>query len=402
MIQYDHILVRYGEITLKKRNRRQFIEQLRKNVKHMLKPFPEIRIETRHERMVLTLNGEDAEEVMNSIRHVFGILSLTPAMKAEKDLRAIKNVALTYVKQLSGTVQTFKVETKRADKAFPYDSKQCSREVGAHILINAQPIKVDVHNPDLILNVEIKTDAAYISGRNVPAAGGLPVGSSGKSVLMLSGGIDSPVAGYLMMKRGVEIECVHFESPPFTSDRAKQKVLDLAEVLSKINGKMVLHVVPFTEIQKFIHQHIPERYSITVMRRMMFQIADRIREKRGALAIATGECLGQVASQTIESMYTINEVSNTPIFRPLISMDKNEIIDIARKIQTFDISIRPYEDCCTIFKPSNPKTKPRREKINHFESQVDFEPLIETAVNEVEKIIFTNRTKKENAIDELF
>ncbi len=402
MIEYNHIIVRYGEITLKKRNRGQFIEQLRKNVKHTLKPFPKVTIETRHERMILTLNGENVDEVIEKVRKVYGIYALTPALKAEKDLDDIKAKALTYMQQQSGNVATFKVETKRADKTFPHDSFACSREIGAHILINAQPIGVDLHNPDIVLNIEIKTDATYISGKTYKAVGGLPVGSSGRAMLLLSGGIDSPVAGYKIMKRGVEIECIHFESPPFTSDRAKQKVIDLAEVLSNVNGKMVLHIIPFTQIQKLIHKEIPDRFSITVMRRIMFRIADILREKREALAIVTGENLGQVASQTIESMYTINEVTNTPIFRPLISMDKTEIIQIAQEIDTYEISIRPYEDCCTIFKPSNPKTKPRREKVNQFEKEVDFSVLIEEAVSQAEKIIFTNRVKKKTEIDELF
>ncbi|MDF2557020.1 MAG: thiI [Bacillales bacterium] len=403
MIEYNHIIVRYGEITLKQRNRNTFIEQLRRNVKGALADFPNVKIEARHERMMLTLNGENHTKVIERIRKVFGIHSVTPAFKAKKDLQSIKDISLEYINQLETKPQKFKVETKRADKSFPIGSEETSREIGAHILINAQPITVDVHNPDLVLKVEIKPEAVFISGETFKAVGGLPVGTSGRAMLMLSGGIDSPVAGYLMMKRGVEIESVHFESPPFTSDKAKQKVIDLAEKLSHINGKMVLHVVPFTEIQKTIHEKIPANYTITVMRRVMIKIVERLRIKREAMAIVTGENLGQVASQTIESMFTINEVTNTPILRPLISHDKSEIMDLAREIDTYEISIRPFEDCCTIFKPANPKTKPIREKVNHFESFVDFNPLIDEAIENIEKVIFTDRKKKEKTvIDELF
>lgn len=403
MIEYNHIIVRYGEITLKQRNRNIFIEQLRRNVKGALADFPNVQIEARHERMMLTLNGENHSKVIERIRRVFGIHSVTPAFKAKKELQSIKDISLEYINQLEVKPKTFKVETKRADKSFPYGSDETSREIGAHILINAQPITVNVHHPDLILKVEVKSEAVFISGETFKAVGGLPVGTSGRAMLMLSGGIDSPVAGYLMMKRGVEIESIHFESPPFTSEKAKQKVIDLAEKLSHINGKMVLHVVPFTEIQKTIHEKIPANYTITVMRRIMIRIVERLRIKREAMAIVTGENLGQVASQTIESMFTINEVTNTPILRPLISHDKSEIMDIAREIDTYEISIRPFEDCCTIFKPANPKTKPIREKVNHFESFVDFDPLIEKAVADVEKMIFTDRKKKEKTIiDELF
>ncbi len=402
MVNYDHMIVRYGEITLKGKNRGQFVKQLQKNVKHAIKAFPAVKIDARYERMVLTLNGEDYHAVLEVVRKIFGVLSLTPALRTAPDLDSIKATALAYAVELGDQVKTFKVETKRADKNFPLDSMACSREVGAHLLINRQPLSVDVHNPDLRLLVEIKDDAAYISGKTEKAVGGLPIGSGGRAMLMLSGGIDSPVAGYMIMKRGVEIECVHFESPPYTSSRARQKVVDLAEILSHQNGKMVLHIVPFTEIQKQIHDCIPDRYSITVMRRIMIRIVEALRKRREAMAIVTGENLGQVASQTLESMYTINEVTNTPILRPLISMDKNDIIAIARELDTFDISIRPYEDCCTIFKPSSPKTKPRREKVHQFEDAFDFEPMIEKAVQETEKLIFSNRGKKEDALDSLF
>jgi thiamine biosynthesis protein ThiI len=403
MIKFDHIVVRYGEITLKKRNRKGFITQLKKNVKNALMDYPNVRIEAQHERMYIHLNGAGHEEVIERLKKVYGISSLSPALKVEKEIPAIQESALFYINHLSRDIATFKIDAKRADKTFPYSTYDLNGLVGGYCLQNKEGLKVDVHNPDLKLRVEVRKDAAYITGEKIAAAGGLPIGSSGSAMLMLSGGIDSPVAGFLTMKRGVEIECVHFYSPPFTSERSKQKVIDLAEKLSEVNGRMVLHVVPFTEIQKLIQKQIPDNYTMTTTRRLMLRVTDAIREQRKALAIVTGESLGQVASQTMESMYTINEVTNTPILRPLLAMDKTEIIEIAERIGTHDISIRPFEDCCTVFTPANPKTKPRREKVNHYESFTDFDPYIQEAVEKTETIIFSSKDKKKaEAVEELF
>lgn len=392
---YNHIIVRYGEITLKGKNRGQFINQLRKNVKEALRDFPEIKIDARHEQMILTLNGAHGKSVIEKVSKVFGVHALTPAVRISRtdDLQILKDATLDYYKKFENEVGTFKIESKRADKKYPIDSKEISRQLGAHLLINGQPLKVDVREPDMVITVEIRENAIYLYGKTYKAVGGLPVGTSGKAMLMLSGGIDSPVAGHMIMRRGVTVEAVHFESPPFTSEAAKQKVMDISEKFSHINGKFVLHIVPFTEIQKAIHEHMPGSYSITIMRRVMFELCDKIRENQGGLAIVTGENLGQVASQTLESMFTINEVINTPVLRPLISMDKNEIIEISKDIGTYDISIRPFEDCCTIFKPVNPKTKPRREKVHQFEEAFDFTALIEEAIAKTEKIIFSKQTK---------
>ncbi|HEY4551805.1 MAG TPA: tRNA uracil 4-sulfurtransferase ThiI, partial [Bacillaceae bacterium] len=291
---------------------------------------------------------------------------------------------------------TFKVSARRADKTFEYDTNGLNHAVGAHILIHTENIKVDVKRPDINLIVEIRQDAAYISGEVIHGAGGFPAGSSGKAMLMLSGGIDSPVAGYLTMKRGVELEAVHFHSPPFTSERAKQKVLDLAMKLSQYCGSVKVHIVPFTKVQETVHKHIPEGYTMTSTRRMMLRITDALREKREALAIVTGESLGQVASQTMDSMYAINDVTSTPIIRPLVSMDKLDIIEIAEQIDTLAISNRPYEDCCTIFTPPAPKTRPKKDKVRHFESKVDWEPLLSEAVQGTETIIVSSRKKREN------
>lgn len=396
---YNHIIVRYGEITLKGKNRGSFISKLRKNVQGALRDFPEVKIDARHERMILTLNGVDEKPIIEKVRKVFGIHALTPAVQVERtdNIEDLKAATLEYYRQFESEVNTFKIETKRADKRYPHDSGEVSRALGAHLLINGQPLKVDVRNPDMVITAEIREDAMYLYGKTYKAAGGLPVGTSGKAMLMLSGGIDSPVAGHMIMRRGVEVEAVHFESPPFTSEAAKQKVMDISEKLSHVNGKLVLHVVPFTEIQKAIHEHMPENYTITIMRRIMFQICDKIRENQNGLAIVTGENLGQVASQTMESMFTINEVVNTPVLRPLVSMDKNDIIELAKELDTYDISIRPFEDCCTIFKPVNPKTKPRREKVHKYEAAFDFTEMMEQAVANTEKVIFSQRGKKEVA-----
>jgi tRNA uracil 4-sulfurtransferase len=393
-MKYDHIIIRYGELSTKGRNRKGFVDRLRRSIKKALQPFPSTKIEATRDRMYILLNDEMVEPILDKLKGIFGIQSFSPAIKVDKDLEEIKKAALFYVKDIKDDIHTFKVTTKRADKDFPYDTDEINHNVGGYILKNHENLKVDVRKPDLNLLVEVRKEAVFLTGRVIPGAGGLPYGTSGKAMLMLSGGIDSPVAGYLSMKRGLEIECIHFYSPPFTSERSKQKVIDLAEVLSDITGHMTLHVVPFTSIQTLIQKQVPENYTMTTTRRLMLKIADLLREKNDALAIVTGESLGQVASQTLDSMYTINEVTNTPILRPLITMDKNEIIAIANELGTLDISNRPFEDCCTVFTPANPKTKPKREKVNHYESFVDFEELISEAVQLTETLHFSSRAEK--------
>ena len=401
MTQFDHIVIRYGEITLKKRNRKSFIVQLRKNIKKALEDYPAVRIEAQHERMYAHLNGTDYKPIIDILKKIYGISSISPALKVGKEISAIQEAALFYINHLTRKVNTFKIDAKRADKTYPHSTYDLNGLIGGYCLQHVEGLKVDVHNPDLKLRVEVRQDATYITGEKIIGAGGLPIGSSGSAMLMLSGGIDSPVAGYLTMKRGVEIECVHFYSPPFTSERSKQKVIDLANKLAEVNGRMVLHVVPFTEIQKLIQKQIPDNYTMTTTRRLMLRITDAIREKQNALAIVTGESLGQVASQTMESMFTINEVTNTPILRPLIAMDKTDIIEIAEKIDTHEISIRPFEDCCTVFTPANPKTKPKREKVGHYESYIDFEPFIKEALDKTEMLVFTGK-KDETETEDLF
>ncbi|PLT31503.1 tRNA uracil 4-sulfurtransferase ThiI [Peribacillus deserti] len=398
---YDHIVIRYGEISTKGRNRKGFIDKLKRNIKRALRNFERVHVEADRDRMYVLLNGEDHKAVASILKGIFGIQNFSPAMKAERDIEAVKDAALLYVSDLNG-IATFKINTRRSDKDYPYSTDEMNHILGGHILQNMDGIKVDVKNPDLTLRVEIRKEAIFLSGEIIPGAGGLPIGNSGKAMLMLSGGIDSPVAGYLSMKRGLDLECVHFHSPPFTSERSKQKVLDLCSKLAEVSGRITLHIVPFTEIQKLIQKQIPENYTMTSTRRLMLRVADRIRENQNALAIVTGESLGQVASQTLESMYAINEATNTPVLRPLITMDKLDIMKIAEDIDTLEISNRPYEDCCTVFTPANPKTKPKREKVNYYESFVNFDELVEEAVYGIETVtIYPGQTEidQEDSLD---
>lgn len=400
---YDRILVRYGELSLKKRNRRLFINKLKQNIKRVLKQFNNIKVEATYDRIYVILNGEDGSAIAHKLANVFGISSVSPVVKVEKDIDKMKEAALQLFKQVYKQGDTFKISARRADKTFPHNSNELNNMFGSLILKNNPEVIVDVKKPNINLSIEVRREAVYLSCETIIGAGGLPVGSSGKGMLMLSGGIDSPVAGYLAMKRGLQVEAIHFFSPPYTSERAKQKVIDLSEKLANVGGTVKLHIVPFTEIQQLISERIPDSYSMTTTRRLMLKIADTIRAKNNGLAIITGESLGQVASQTLESMYTINEVTNTPILRPLIAMDKSDIIRIAKEIETYEISIRPYEDCCTVFVPDNPKTNPRRDKVNHFEGFVEFDSLIEKAVNNTETISINIGAKSQNeSFEDLF
>ncbi|MFJ7306584.1 tRNA uracil 4-sulfurtransferase ThiI [Peribacillus frigoritolerans] len=403
-MKFDHIIIRYGEISTKKRNRKGFVDKMKAHIRWSLKDIEGVVLTANRERMYVLLNGADHKPVIDRLKGIFGIQSLSPAIKIERDLEVMKTAALYYLNHTLEEVNTFKITTKRADKDFPYNTDEINRAIGGHLLRNTEDLKVNVKNPDLNLLVEVRREAVYLTGEIIQGAGGLPFGSSGKAMLMLSGGIDSPVAGFLSMKRGLDVEAIHFYSPPFTSERSRQKVIDLAGKLAEINGSMKVHIVPFTEIQLLIQKQIPENYSMTTTRRLMMRVADRIREKEEAMALITGESLGQVASQTMSSMFAINEVTNTPILRPLITMDKTEIIKIARELDTFEISNLPYEDCCTVFTPASPKTKPKREKVNYYESFVDFESLIEKAVSETEILtVKPGQTfDKEEAMEDLF
>jgi len=399
-MNYDVILIRYGELALKGKNRDLFEEALVRNVKSILRSFPEIKVRRNYGRMYVELNGEDADAVMERLQRVFGISSFSPTVQVEPDEEVIKQRALELIQQIKPEPKTFRVETRRADKRFPKTSMEMSRSVGTHILRNMPAIKVDVHQPEAVVNVEIRAEGTYISSQTIPGPGGLPVGASGKVLLLLSGGIDSPVAGWMMMKRGVTLEAIHFHSYPFTSERSLEKVRDLAHKLTRWGGTIRLHVVPFTEIQTAIRQKCPEDYLITIMRRFMMRISQQIAEKTGALALATGESLGQVASQTLESMNTINQVVSIPILRPLIGMDKTEITEISRRIDTYELSILPFEDCCTIFTPKNPVTRPKPYVAARFEEKLDVDALVADAVNrtEVEEIT----TKAREIVTDLF
>ncbi|MDF2945439.1 MAG: thiamine biosynthesis/tRNA modification protein ThiI [Bacillales bacterium] len=402
-MEFNHILVRYGELSTKGRNRSKFVSALRENVQFRLKQFEKVKVKAERDRLYVELNGEPFELVMDELEKVFGIHTFNLALKTETDLEKIKEAVL-YAADISNSAKTFKITVHRAFKRFPMDTYELQSELGAHVLINLQgKYTVDVRNPELNIRVEIREDASYVMLNERKGAGGYPVGVGGKAMLLLSGGIDSPVAAYLTMKRGVNVEFIHFHSPPFTSERSKQKVEDLAKVLSNYCRKVQLHIVPFTELQKAIHKDIPGSYTMTIMRRMMLRIAEEVAIKRKALALATGESLGQVASQTLDSMSTINEVTNMPVLRPLITMDKLEIMEIANKINTYNISIRPYEDCCTIFLPENPTTKPKKDKANVFESKFDFEPYIEDAVNNIETLSFVRGMSQEDQeLEKLF
>lgn len=399
-MEYDHILIRYGEMALKGKNRKKFIVQLQNNLNRKLKEYPSVKVKRTQGRMFVLLNGHEPEPVIEKCKNVFGIQSLSLAIKVSNDAEEIKDATLWALKN-SEHVQTFKVSVKRIDKEFPIRSQDMNQVLGGHLLTNTEEYTVDVHNPDLEINVEIRTEATYITSNVIKGLGGLPVGTSGKSMLLLSGGIDSPVAGFLAMKRGVQIEAIHFHSPPFTSERAKQKVLDLAEKLTAYGNAVKVHVVPFTKLQQHIFRTMPDGYAMTIMRRMMYRISEKVCKQESILSMTTGESLGQVASQTMESMNTINEVTNVPIIRPLVAMDKDDIIKVSRNIDTYDISIRPYEDCCTIFVPKSPKTRPSREKINQFESQEDFTELIDEAVNGIEVIKLTGKSALEDKFSDL-
>lgn len=402
-MKYNHILIRYAELALKGKNRKDFEKKLQENVKNAMKEFPKVKVVRSFGRMFIELNGVDENKVSERLKDIFGIYSFSPALKVVLEQDKINDAALWAIKDaIPEESGTFKVSARRVNKKYPLGSQELNHEIGGHILRNTENIKVDVHNPDLEVKVEIRDDAAYIMCKTIQGAGGLPVGTAGKVLLMLSGGIDSPVAGYLALKRGVQLEAIHFHSPPFTSERARQKVEDLTKVLTKFGGDIKLHIVPFTETQKAIHEHVPSKYEMTVTRRFMLRIAERAAEKFGALAIVNGESLGQVASQTLHSMNAINEVTNFPVLRPLITMDKIEVIDIAKKIGTYDISILPYEDCCTIFLPPQTVTKPTKDKAKAYEQGMDIDYYVENAVNGIETVIISSKEKVDKEFEELF
>ena len=374
---YNHILVRSGELSTKGKNKKDFIKKLLINVKNALRDYDKLTYERTHDRMYIMLNGEDAHEVSVHLQKVFGISSFSFAIRVESEIEAIKQMALQVA--LQSDAQTFKIEARRSHKLFPMISDEINRAVAGEILRNTD-LKVNVREPQLRIQIEVHQHDTYIMTGRIPGAGGYPVGVGGKAMVMLSGGIDSPVASYLTMKRGVAIECIHYASPPYTSQAAQDKVLELARKVAPYQGHVRVHLVPFTDLQLAIYKNCDESYAITIMRRMMYRIAERLSEKQHCLAIVNGESIGQVASQTLESMQTINCVTKMPVIRPVACMDKLEIINIAKQIDTYDISIQPFEDCCTIFTPKNPVTKPTIHRAERLESRFDFEKLIDECV----------------------
>ena len=377
----DLLMVRYGEIFLKGLNRPYFIRALVRKIRYALRGTgADVHV---HDGRILVRGFSDTEACIDRVIRVFGVHSVTPAVEMPKeDFDAICDQAIEMVKGLKGT---FKVNARRSDKRYPMNSPAINEEVGYRIL-NANPdLKVDVHNPEHLVNIEIR-DMAYLYVKVIPAVGGMPVGTNGNATLLLSGGIDSPVAGWMIAKRGVQINAVHFHSYPYTSDRAKEKVLDLARKLSFSCCGIKVHVVPFTEIQMQIHEKCPEEYTTLIMRRYMMRIAERIAEQTESEALITGESIGQVASQTMTALGTTDAVVKMPVFRPLIGFDKSEIIDIARKIGTLEISEQPFEDCCTVFTPRHPATHPKMDKILEGEKRLDEEELIRHALEGTEII----------------
>ena len=387
-MQYDIILVRYGEMTLKKKNYKQFLQNVNDNIKKKCVDIEGLKFFNTDYRFYIYLNGHDYNEVIQRLNTVVGLYSYSLCVSVDPNYDAIASKAIELIKEEMNGETTFKVETNRSNKEFPATSIQISQEIAKRILPKVEGLKVNVHNPQITLHIDLRCEGTYIFVKEVKGLGGYPSGIQGKGLLMMSGGIDSPVAGFLTIKKGVDLTAIHYYSPPYTSLNALQKVVDLLEKLAVYtsNGKIKLLVVPFTKVQDRIHEKANQIYMVTLMRRAMYKIADKICENRGISIIVNGESIGQVASQTLESMVVVNEVTNKPIIRPVATYDKEEIIAVARKIGTYDISIRPYEDCCTVFVPEHPVIKPDIDKVKSEEAKCDFDDLIEEAIANIEEI----------------
>lgn len=377
------ILIKNGEIALKGLNRNSFESVLAKNIKRRLADVGKVNILCQQSTMTVepAEEGFDMDEAIEIIKKVFGIAGFQRAAAVEKNMDVILATAPEYLAEQLEDAESFKVEAKRSDKRFPLTSPEISRNVGEAILKKFHHLKVDVHNPDIIVTVEVRDNYAFIRGNQIKGAGGMPVGTGGKAAILISGGIDSPVAAWMMAKRGVTLDAVHFASPPFTSPQSEQKVHDLLGQVARYSGNIALFTVPFTEIQQQIRANCPEDLFTLIMRRFMMRISNEIAERNGCSALITGESIGQVASQTMPALACTDAVAKMPVFRPLIAMDKEEIIRISRKIETFDISIRPYEDCCTVFTPRHPRTRPKVEMLIEAEKALDVDALIAEAVN---------------------
>lgn len=400
-MNYDYIVVRYGEITLKTRNRNMFIRILKKNMMNALHDYP-VEIDLTYSSGLITLNGAPHDEVIEKLRFISGILSVSPVVKIDRDIHAVNSTASHMAGKFKEN-SSFKIEVKRQDKSFEFDTGQIQQIVGKYVSEHNPHLHVNVKTPDNTIMVQVKVDRIYIYSEHAYLQGGLPYGTGGKALLLLSGGIDSPVAGLEIAKKGVEIEAVHFHSPPYTSPEATDKVKQLVDIMSrKVGADIRLHIFPFTDIQTTIYRKIPDNYSMTSTRRLMLIIAERLAKKREALAIVNGENLGQVASQTLASMHAINAVTSYPVLRPLLSHEKMEIVELAKIYETYETSILPFEDCCTIFKPKNPKVNPGLDKTIHFEEKINFEPLIEEAFKSIETYTSNQTQVKDEAFSDLF
>ena len=385
---YNVVLIRYGEIVLKGNNRSKFEKKLVDNIKYALRE-EDVKITFSQARLYVEPRDPlDLDRIVNKLKKVFGIVSLSLAVKIESDWEKIKETAVKLMEE-ENLGKTFKVEARRGDKSFPLQSMEIAKEVGGYVLSKVKGLKVDVSNPDTLLSIEVREDT-YIYLNKIPALGGMPVGTNGKGLLLVSGGIDSPVAGFMLARRGVEIDALHFFSPPYTGVKAREKVVELCKIVSQYSGKINLYIANFTEPQLAIRDNCPPEQMVLLMRRIMMRVAERVANEKGCDALITGENLGQVASQTMKSIVATNDVCSIPVFRPLIGMDKNDIIDIAKKIGTFETSILPYEDCCTIFVPKHPETQPKIEKLERSETHLEIDKIVDEVVNNLELIEIKN------------
>lgn len=383
------IMIKYGELTTKKANRKTFINILNNNILKVLHGYS-VNIKKDRVRMYIECDENDITEITEKLQKIFGLHSIVICHKVNTNIDEISSKVLELLKNTK--FKTFKINTKRADKKFPIPSMEFNNKMGGVVLKNTD-LKVDVHNPDVLVNIEIRHEGTFIYTNEIQGIGGYPVGIQGKGLLMLSGGIDSPVAGYLSLKRGVDLECLYFESPPHTSIEAKNKVIKLASIIDEYSGNIKVNIVPFTKLQETIYKNVPDNYVITIMRRMMYRIAEKVAKKNKCKILINGESIGQVASQTLSSMIVINNVTNMPVIRPVACMDKIEIIEIAKKIKTYETSILPYEDCCTIFLPKHPVINPDLDKCIKYENLFDYEELINECVENIE--VVSNLKQKE-------
>ena len=381
---YDHIVVRYGELSTKGKNRKEFTRKLTQNIRNRLKQHSNLTYNTLHDGLFIKLNGEDFNLIKEKLLDIFGYSYFSGAVRVNKDIDELKKTTLELIKN-HDDIQTFKIASKRHDKSFLMRSDEINRAVAGNILHNTS-FSVDVHHPDLMIYISVDKEFIYVMDDKIKGPGGYPTGINGKALVMISGGIDSPVSAYLTMKRGLSIECIHFASMPYTSKQALEKVYSLLRTLSKSQEEVVLHVIPFTDLQLAIYKYVDEPYCITIMRRMMYRIADEIFKRRKCSMIVNGESIGQVASQTPESISVISKVCDSLILRPLSMMDKLEIIDIAKRIDTYETSILPYDDCCTIFEPKNPITKPKLDRCLYYETLFAYDELIDECIKNEEVI----------------